>query len=161
MRLVPVLCIAAMLLSGCGGGSDGDKPAEQSSTSAKAPSKAPRKTPSKAPSKATETAPAPKARAKTIPGKPAPQHLSQFVCAPLDDGDWKAAGALRNEGKASATYRVRVYLGQADGKSRAAKTKNVGVIAAGQSQRFTYKSLPKADRDEQCFVQVLRQPTLS
>lgn len=153
MRLVPVLCIVAMLLSGCGGGSDKAKSAEQSSPSAKAPSKAPAKT--------TEPAPAPAERPKAIPGKPAPQDLSQFVCAPGDNGDWKAAGALRNEGKSSATYRVRVYLGQADGKSRAAKTKTVGVIAAGQSQRFTYKSLPKASGDAQCFVQVMRQPTAS
>jgi len=133
MRIVTAMAMIAVVLSGCGGSGDGTPGDTSPATPA-----------------TTTSGPAP------LEGKPAPEDLSGFVCDRDDAGKWSASGVLKNATKADATYQVTVFLGDASGKSADAKTKHIGLIKAGQSLTFAYESLPEADADTQCFVQVLR-----
>ena len=145
MRLVTAIAMIAVLLSGCGGSGDGTPGDKTPATATKGA-----KTTATPANTETTASPAP------LEGKPAPEDLSGFVCDRNDAGEWSSSGVLKNTTKADATYRVTVFLGEANGKSANATTKHIGVIKAGQSLSFTYESLPEADADVQCFVQVLR-----
>lgn len=146
MRLVTGALALALVLGGCGGGAD--KPDDRSAEASTAPAKS-----------SSASSPSAEASAQSgVKAAPALDDLSGFSCKADEAGTWKAVGVLRNDGKKKASYRVTVYLGQADGKQRDAKEKAIGVVEAGQSVKFAYQSLPDADAESQCFVQVRRTP---
>jgi hypothetical protein len=128
----------ALVLAGCGGGSD--------------PAATPTKT-------ATTTTPTKKATVKPTvaapTGTPAPEALSSFRCAPDPKGRWNASGYLRNSGKNKVTYQVTVYVGEAAGGSEDARTAQVAGVAAGGSVKFSIRKVPAPKSGGPCHVQVL------
>jgi hypothetical protein len=142
MRFAGVAVVMCLVLSGCGGGD---------STKASAP--ASKATPVET-QKAAGTA-APTVAAPT--GVPAPEDLTDFLCLADDEGVWDASGTLRNESKKAATYRVTVFVGEADGNDAKAATKKVRSVLAGGSSRVSVTGIPADDDATQCYVQVLRK----
>ena len=141
MRFAGVAVVLCLVLAGCG---DGDSP-EEPTPAKKATAKA---TPAKATATATVSAPT---------GEPAPEDLTDFLCAADKDGEWNASGILRNESRNRATYQVTVFVGEADGKDAKAVTKRVESVLAGGSSKVEVSGIP-ADKDaDQCYVQVLRK----
>jgi hypothetical protein len=132
----------ALVLAGCGGGSDPAASPTKAATKA-TPAKNPTK---KATVKPTVAAPT---------GTPAPEALSSFRCAPDSKGRWNASGYLRNSGKNKVTYQVTVYVGEAAGGSEDARTAQVASVAAGGSVKFSIRKVPAPKSGGPCHVQVL------
>lgn len=136
MRTVAVALL--LMLAACGGGSD---PASKPTATAT-------KTTTKAPPKPTIAAPS---------GTPAPEALSQFLCAKDAKGDWNASGTISNSGKNKATYQVTVLVGEAAGTDEQAMTKQLSNIGAGGSVKFALAKIPAPKAGGTCHVQVLRR----
>ncbi len=138
MRTFAVALGLALLLAGCGGGSNPAAPA------------------TKPPAKATPAETATAKPAVAVPtGKPAPEALSSFRCAPDAKGRWNAAGYLTNSGKAKVTYQVTIYVGEASGGAEDARTAQVLNVAPGGSVKFSIRKVPAPKAGGPCHVQVL------
>ena len=128
-----------LVLTGCGGASD-----PGSSTPKPKPTK-------------TKATPVPKPTVAAPKGTPAPEALSQFVCAKDGKGVWNASGAVANSGKTRATFQVTVHVGEAAGTAEQAVTKQLANIEAGGSAKFALTKVPAPKAGGTCRVQVLRR----
>ncbi len=132
-RLRAGLLTALAIVTGCGLGSGGQ--------------------PSSAPSSATE------------PSKPAPDglgsadaaaDLSDFSCAPGDDGRWKASGFLTNPRERTASYAVTVVVAGADVRDAEGKRRTLPALP-GDPTPFTIAKVPvAAGVNPTCSVRVVR-----
>lgn len=87
----------------------------------------------------------------------APQSLSEFECAPGDDGTWSASGRISNEEKGAEDYRVTIAVVPPDGGRGRAREITLADVPAGESETFEADDLPVLDGDEpSCSVQVAR-----
>ncbi|MEJ7635050.1 hypothetical protein [Aeromicrobium sp.] len=134
MRMLAVALL--LVLTGCGGGSDGKAPATDKTTGS----------PVAAPTKATIAPPS---------GTPAPEALSKFRCDKSAKGPWRASGQLSNVAKTKAKFQVTIYIGQASGGQEQAKTTKTADVAPGRSVRFVIDKVPAAADGGPCRVQVL------
>lgn len=93
-------------------------------------------------------------------GTAAPEALTDFECAPVDDGDWSAVGSLENTGSTPADYRVTVVVGPADAPSGTGRELTVAGVPADGSTTFRTHRLPtlSGDTEPLCSVQVVRLP---
>lgn len=83
----------------------------------------------------------------------APEALSDFRCGWAGAG-WVAKGILSNATKASVSYQVTVYVGDA-GSSGTGTTQRYEHIAAGGSIPFTIDKIPATGETGTCHVRVL------
>ncbi len=135
-----VLAVVVMLvLAGCGG-----------SEAAKKPTAKPTAT-------VTTTKAAPKPTVAAPIGTPAPESLSQFLCAKDAKGVWNASGTISNSGKSKATYQVTVHVGEAAGSAEQAMTKQLPNIEGRGSVKFALVKVPAPKAGGTCHVQVLRR----
>ncbi len=103
----------------------------------------------------TKAAPKPTIAAPS--GTPAPEALSQFLCAKDAKGAWNASGTIANPAKNKATFQVTVHVGEAAGTDEQAMTKQLPNIAAGGSVKFALAKIPAPKAGGTCHVQVLRR----
>lgn len=142
MRFVGAALALCLVLTGCGGGSSSKEPVPpKKATTAKTLT-----TRTVAPTNAAPT------------GTPAPEDLSNFLCAPDAEGVWSASGILKNESPKAATYQVTVFVGVANAKDSLARTKEFPSVGPGGSIRVQLTKIPAAKAAAQCYVQVLRRP---
>lgn len=125
-RLVASIGIAAALVAGC---SNGDAPDDKA-------------TPNPSPSQSDKPQP---------PENLVPGAVASFTCKATSEGQWIAAGELRNSDEVAHTYRVTVFLGSGEGTGN---TKEIGPIAGGKSAEFSFGVLTPADPQATCRIQV-------
>ncbi len=84
-----------------------------------------------------------------------PASLRDFTCTRDDEGTWTASGAVVNDSKESATFKVTVHVGPADGAGAVARTKRIASVQAHGSVRFDLGKIETRSDDGPCHVQVL------
>lgn len=132
-----VAAVMVLMLAACGDGGD------------------PETKPTATPTTPTTSAPEPTIAAPT--GTPAPEALSQFLCAKDAKGAWNASGAIANSTKNKATFQVTVHIGEAAASGAQAMTKQLADVEAGGSVKFALAKVPAPDAGGTCHVQVLRR----
>lgn len=125
-RLVASVGIAVVLLAGC---ANGDKSEDKATPSA---------------SHKSSESPKP-------PENLVPDAVTSFSCKGTSDGQWIAAGELRNSDDVAHTYRVTVFLGSGEGT---AHSQEVGPVAAKKTAEFNFGVLTPGDPQATCRVQV-------
>lgn len=127
-RLVMCAVLALGLLTAC---SDSDAESAQETAS---PSGSPETTATQAP-----------------PENIASETVTSFTCQANSEGQWIAAGELKNNSKLTASYRVTVFLGSGEGT---AYSQEVGPLGATKSRDFSFGVLTPADEKASCRIQV-------
>ncbi|MDN5853589.1 MAG: hypothetical protein L0K86_12240, partial [Actinomycetia bacterium] len=86
-----------------------------------------------------------------------PDSLTEFQCAPDDDGLWSASGTLTNNDKAAADFRVTVVGAPGGAPSATGRRITVADVPSGKSRGFSSMRLPATEGDDPvCSVQVAR-----
>lgn len=90
-------------------------------------------------------------------GVTTPDSLTDFQCAPDDNGRWSVSGTLTNEEDGDADFRVTVVVAPPGTPSATAREITVPDVRSGKSADFTSKRLPATSgEDPVCSVQVVR-----
>ena len=84
-----------------------------------------------------------------------PASLRGFTCTRDDEGTWTASGAVVNDSKESATFKVTVHVGPADGEGAVARTKRIASVQAHGSVQFDLGKIETRSDDGPCHVQVV------
>ncbi|MEG9227540.1 hypothetical protein [Aeromicrobium sp. Sec7.5] len=86
----------------------------------------------------------------------APEALSEFTCAPGQDGLWSASGTITNTSDEAESFSVDVYVGPADGQERPVNRTELENVQPGGSAPLAVSGLSAQGDPATCHVRVLR-----